>query len=164
MEIVNFKPQSVFSAQARETFDKERSKLFKLLPKADIHHIGSTAIPNAMTKGDLDLQVRVDKDDFSKAVGQLKELYKINQPDNWTENYASFKDDERDMPVGVQLTIRGSYDDKQFQEQQQLLSSNPEVLERYNKMKLSFDGRDVKDYRTARAKFFGALKTEGLLH
>lgn len=164
MEIVNFKPQSVFSAQAQETFDKEENKLSKLLPKADIQHIGSTAIPNAMTKGDVDLQVRVNKDDFSKAVRQLKELYEINQPDNWTDNYASFKDDKKDTPVGIQLTIIGSDDDRQFQEQQQLLSSNQKVLERYNQMKLSFNGKDIKDYQTARAKFFEELKTEGLLH
>ena len=132
------------------------------MPKADIQHIGSTAIPNAMTKGDLDLQARVEKDDFQEATAKLKKLYEINQPDNWTENYASFKDDKRNM--GVQLTVRGSDDDRQFQEQQKLLGSNPEVLERYNKIKLSFNGKDIKDYRIARAKFFEELKTEGLLH
>lgn len=164
MEVVNFKPQSVFSDKANEAFNKERDKLSKILPKADIQHIGSTAIPNAMTKGDLDLQVRIDKNDFPEAVERLKKLYQINQPDNWTDNYASFKDDERGMPIGIQLTIRGSYDDNQFQEQQQLLNGNPEVLEKYNQMKLSFNGKDIKEYRTARAKFFEELKARGLLH
>jgi GrpB-like predicted nucleotidyltransferase (UPF0157 family) len=162
MEIVNFKPQSDFADKAQAAFEKERGNLLKILPEADIQHIGSTAIPNAMTKGDLDLQVRVEKADFQEAVEKLKKLYAINQPDNWTENYASFKDDNRS--IGIQLTVRGSYDDSQFQEQQRLLSNSPEVLERYNKMKLGFEGKNIKDYRAARSKFFEELKAEGLLH
>lgn len=153
----------MFSQKAEEAFIKERDKLLKILPKADIQHIGSTAIPNAMTKGDLDLQVRVDKDDFTEVIEQLKKFYEINQPNNWTENYASFKDGERDMPVGIQLTVSDSDDDKQFQEQQQLLSSNPEVLKEYNEVKLSFEGKDISEYRAAREKFFEELKSRGLL-
>mgnify|MGYP001614103237 CR=1 FL=1 len=162
MIAVHFKPQSDFADKTQVAFEKEKGELLKILPQADIQHIGSTAIPNAMTKGDLDLQVRVEKDDFQEAVEKLKKLFEINQPDNWTENYASFKDDKRD--IGVQLTVKGSYDDRQFQGQQQLLSNNPKVLEQYNKMKLSFEGKDIKDYRAARAKFFEELKNEGLLH
>ena len=95
MELVNFKPQRDFADKTQKLFEDERDNLLKILPRADIQHIGSTAIPNAMTKGDLDLQVRVEKDDFQKAVEQLQKLYEINQPDNWTDNYASFKDDKR---------------------------------------------------------------------
>ena len=164
MKIVNFKLQSVFSDKAHKIFRQERDKLSKILPNADIQHIGSTAILNAITRNDLDLQVRVEKTDFQKAVKELKKLYKVNQLHNWTENYASFKDDKKDMPVDVQLTTIDSEYDKLFQEQQRLLSNNPEVLKEYNKLKLSFEGKDISEYIAARARFFEELETRDLLH
>lgn len=163
MTTVHFKLQSALSKKAAETFKREKDRLSKIIPQAYIQHIGSTAIPNSVSKGDLDIQVRVEKRDFSEVVEKLKKLYEINQPENWTENYASFQDNERDMPVGVQLTVRGSEDDKLFQEQQELLSSNPEVLEEYNKMKLNFEGKDINEYRAAREKFFEELKARRIL-
>lgn len=164
MEIVHFKPQSIFSKKAAETFEREKDKLSKIIPQANIEHIGSTAIPNSMTKGDLDIQIRVGKRDFLEAVEQLKKLYEINQPENWTEDYASFKDDEGNMPVGVQLTVKDSKDDKLFQEQQRLLSNNPEVLREYNAIKLGFEGKDIDEYRAARMRFFEGLKERGILN
>ena len=164
MEIVNFKLQSDFAEEAQKAFKEERGKLLKILPKADIQHIGSTAIPNAMTRNDLDIQIRVEKTDFQGAVKKVKKLYKINQPDNWTENYASFKDNERNMSIDIQLTIIGSEYDKLFQEQQKLLATNPEVLKRYNELKLSFNGKSMYKYIAERARFFEELKREELLH
>jgi GrpB-like predicted nucleotidyltransferase (UPF0157 family) len=65
--MVNFKSQIVFSKKAEEIFEIEKNKLSKIILQADIQHIGSTAIPNSITKGDLDIQVRVGKKDFSGA-------------------------------------------------------------------------------------------------
>jgi hypothetical protein len=42
--------------------------------------------------------------------------------------------------------------------------SNPEVLREYNEMKLSFEGKDISEYRTAREKFFDDLKISGMLN
>ena len=38
---------------------KLNASLRPLLPTAEIEHIGATAIPGALTKGDLDVMVRV---------------------------------------------------------------------------------------------------------
>ncbi len=51
----------------------------------DIQHIGSTAIPNSITKGDLDIQVRVSKEDFTKAVEILSTIYDINEGSTKTD-------------------------------------------------------------------------------
>ncbi|MFE3575677.1 GrpB family protein [Lysinibacillus sp. NPDC059133] len=50
----------------------------ELLPEADIQHVGSTAIPDSVTKGDLDIQVRVSAEQFSIAVELLSNLYDRN--------------------------------------------------------------------------------------
>jgi GrpB-like predicted nucleotidyltransferase (UPF0157 family) len=73
-----------------------------LLPEAEIEHVGSTSIPGALTKGDVDLLVRVEDGAFATASATLGELYAVHQPENWTPTYASFVDPSAaDPPVGV---------------------------------------------------------------
>ncbi|MEH7239573.1 hypothetical protein [Bacillus sp. JJ1562] len=40
--------------------------------------MGSSAIPNSITRGDLDIQVRVDAVHFQKAVQELSSFYGLN--------------------------------------------------------------------------------------
>ena len=55
-------------ALARHLFEEVRSRLAAALPEAArIHHIGATAVPGCLTKGDLDIVVRVEGRDFAKA-------------------------------------------------------------------------------------------------
>ncbi len=44
-----------------------------LLPEAELDHIGATAVPGALTKGDLDILVRVSPPAFPAAVEVLKQ-------------------------------------------------------------------------------------------
>ena len=86
-----------------------------MLPGAELEHVGSTAIPGALTKGDLDVLVRVPAARFAATVATLRDLYTVHQPENWTPTYASFVDPaSADPPVGVQLVVAGSADDALF--------------------------------------------------
>lgn len=73
-----------------------------------MQHVGSTAIPNSITKGDLDIQVRVKANIFPKAVKELAKLYELNEGSVKTETFRAFKDDSTVPPVGVQLTVINS--------------------------------------------------------
>lgn len=64
MNKVYFKPSEEFLEEANKVFDEQKDRLKKLLPEADIQHIGSTSIPGSVTKGDLDINVRVTKEDY----------------------------------------------------------------------------------------------------
>ena len=50
MERVHFLEQSHFHEQAEKTFLERKEKILRLLPEADVQHVGSTAIPNSLTK------------------------------------------------------------------------------------------------------------------
>lgn len=109
MNKVYFKPSEEFLEKANQAFKEQKNRIHNLIPTADIEHIGSTAIPSSVTKGDLDINIRVVKEDFNKAVEILKQLYDINQPENWNSDFASFKNEKNlDIDFGVQLTVKGS--------------------------------------------------------
>jgi GrpB-like predicted nucleotidyltransferase (UPF0157 family) len=87
------------------------SSLRQLLPDCQAEHIGATSMPDGVTKGDVDLSVRVSADLFDETVELLRGRFDIAQPDYWTATYASFSDTSRALPVGLQVSVIGSCDD-----------------------------------------------------
>jgi GrpB-like predicted nucleotidyltransferase (UPF0157 family) len=125
-----------------------------LLPNATVEHIGATAVPGALTKGDLDLLVRVEQGEFSAAVGILSTHYAVHQPSNWTGTLASFRDPTSNDPdVGIQLVAAGSPDDRLFGPFRDALIRDAGLLERYNALKLSLDGSDYELYTERKGSF-----------
>ena len=160
MNKVSFKQSSDLHEIAGRVYQEQRERIQKLIPWAEVHHIGSTAIPGSITKGDLDINVRVPVENFDNAVKGLEKLYQINQPENWTNNFASFKDDDNfDIAGGVQLTIMGSESDD-FIKLNDLLINDSQLLKEYNQMKEKFEGKDMEEYRKEKANFFGKLRKQ----
>ena len=94
MESVNFYNHSMVYEQAHDLFLEHRKKIKQIVPQADIQHVGSTAIPDTLTKGDLDIQVRVTQELFETTHEALSNLYQKNVGSVETDYYQSFKDDE----------------------------------------------------------------------
>ncbi len=154
METVHFVKTEDIADRVEAFFISEKQKLLGLLPKVDIQHVGGTSVPGLISKGDLDINVRVGQKDFQRAVEILKELYQLNQPDNWTTEFASFKDDARDL--GIQLTVIGSSDDY-FVAQRSYLKNHPEKVIELNSLKEKFEGKDMDEYRKEKGRFFESL-------
>jgi GrpB-like predicted nucleotidyltransferase (UPF0157 family) len=85
--------------------------LREMLPACHIEHIGATSMPDGVTKGDVDINIRVSPDHFPGAVETLRSIFPVAQRDNWTATFASFSDSSRALPVGLQVTVLGSPDD-----------------------------------------------------
>lgn len=49
--------------QAEVLFREVEARVRALLPGVSVEHVGSTSLPDGLTKGDLDVQVRVGADD-----------------------------------------------------------------------------------------------------
>ena len=159
MNIVRFKLIDEFIDKAIEQFEAQKNRILALMPSADVQHIGSTAIPGSVTKGDLDINVRVPKEDFKETVAALKKLYQINQPKNWKSDFASFKNEP--LNLGVQVTIIGSQADD-FVRLRDILIDHPELLKEFNEMKQKFEGKGMDDYRKEKAEFFEKLRRNNL--
>ncbi len=59
------------------------------VPDADVQDMGSTAIPGVLTKGDVDVNVRVAGEDFGRLIEFLRLRFTVHQPENWDDGFAS---------------------------------------------------------------------------
>lgn len=162
MSIVYFKPASNFLEVANQIFGEQKLRIIQLLSHVDVQHIGGTSIPNSITKGDLDLVVRIPKEEFKHSIEKLKSIYNINQPENWSDNFASFKDEKNlGIDFGAQLVIKDSKSDD-FVRLRDILLENPELVEELNKLKMKYNGKSMDTYRKEKADFFDRLREKFL--
>ncbi|WP_053220044.1 GrpB family protein [Virgibacillus senegalensis] len=155
VEYVYFAPESVFREKAEKVFAKHRKLILKRLPQSEVHYIGSTAVKGSLTKGDVDLQVRIDQQDFPEAKKVLQEIYAINEGSYQTSFFCAFETEDQ-LPIGVQLTVNGSEVDH-FWKTTRFLQENPSCNEAYNQLKRQFNGKDMENYRDAKAEFLAEV-------
>lgn len=150
---VEFAPASDFQPAADELANTHIVRIRAALSNADIHHVGSTTIPGSLTKGDVDLVVRVKPADFPAAERTLAAMYARNAGSTRTSDFSAFEAPDEPLPLGVQLTaINGPCDD--FLKQQALLHSRSDLLNAYNDLKIQYHGQNHTEYRKAKADFF----------
>ncbi len=143
--------------RAGETFKAWRSKYSPRLPAAaEITHVGATSIPGALTKGDLDIALRVAAGDFQAARRLLDETHVQNRKSVRDETFAAFELEGFFIPVGVQLVVGGSRLDV-FDQFKAALMDDPGLLAEYNAMKRRFDGQPMTAYRLCKAAFIKAV-------
>jgi GrpB-like predicted nucleotidyltransferase (UPF0157 family) len=138
---------------AERLFEAVSRKLAAKLPAtAEIHHIGATAIPGCLTKGDLDIVVRIPAADFAAADAALASLLARNEGSVRTEAFSAFEDKASDPHLGVQLAaLDGPFDD--FHLFVEALRRSPQLVEDYNELKRGHDGADMETYRAAKGAF-----------
>jgi GrpB-like predicted nucleotidyltransferase (UPF0157 family) len=153
---VRFHSYEQVRERAEEAFRVHQARLFSLLPYADIQHVGSTAIPGARTKGDLDIQVRVPPERFAEAEAVLAGHYARNEGSDRTSEFASFQDETLEVPLGIQLTAMGGSRDF-FSRARDLLRADAKLLAEYDALKARWDGKPMDAYREEKGAFFEKL-------
>jgi len=139
-------------------FDRRRAELRVLLPAARIEHIGSTAVPGSLTKGDLDICALVEAATFEPATRTLAAAYEIHQPDNWTTTFAGFiASPEDEIDTGIQLVVAGSADERSFIGWRDRLHADPALRARYDEIKRRHWDDGVDAYRAAKARMISEV-------
>jgi GrpB-like predicted nucleotidyltransferase (UPF0157 family) len=124
----------------------------RLPSSAEIRHIGATAVPGCLTKGDLDIVVRVPPEDFSRADAALSKLFVRNLGSASTKDFSAFEDSTCHPPLGVQLTaIGGEFDG--FHQFVDALLASPQLVAAYNALKRGCHGGTMANYRKAKDEF-----------
>jgi GrpB-like predicted nucleotidyltransferase (UPF0157 family) len=72
-------------------FARRQAELEGMLPGARIEHVGSTAVPGSLTKGDLDICVIVDGEEFERASQVLAERFQVHRAEGM-EDYRAAKE------------------------------------------------------------------------
>lgn len=124
----------------------------RLPPSTDIVHVGSTAVPGCLTKGDLDVCVRAHRDDVAHIDALLATRYARNTGSFRSETFSAFKDDSHHPPLGVQLVARGSELDV-FVRFRDCLLRDPALVDAFNALKVACAGQPMAIYRRAKSDF-----------
>jgi uncharacterized protein len=112
---------------------------------------GGTSVPGALTKGDIDLHLRVEPDAFSAIVVRLTGTYPVASAHSWAPTLAVFDIPAR-RPTGLAVTPIGSEHDQRFRLTWQALRHDPALLAQYNALKT--ETVDTDDYEHRKSAFF----------
>jgi GrpB-like predicted nucleotidyltransferase (UPF0157 family) len=157
MPPVYFLSSEAVRQRAEAAYERHRAALSEFLPQAEIEHIGSTAIPGAITKGDLDILVCVSANDFAAAEELLAKHFARNEGSFRSDSFASFCDDAADPPLGIQLVVVGSELDN-FTQFRDALRADPHLLAEFNSLKRECEGMEMDAYRERKSAFVERLR------
>jgi 2'-5' RNA ligase len=139
--------------------DLER-ELGALVPGVTVEHVGATALPDGLTKGDVDVSLRVTGNEFDAVVAALSAHFEVAQPHNWTATFASFATDRWQLPVGVQVSVFGSADDFLVVLRDRMRADR-ELRRRYDRVKRDAAPKGRDAYWRAKEEFLRDLLGRG---
>jgi GrpB-like predicted nucleotidyltransferase (UPF0157 family) len=143
--------------QVERVLDRALAQLWSLVPDAELHHIGATALPSGMTKGDVDLLVRVSPAQLAPTIAALQRCFVVKQPENWTADFASFGDDTgHALPLGIQVVVKDSSADFLLYLRDYFMAHR-DALEQYNRLKMSHARQGAESYWKAKDEFLQGI-------
>ena len=151
-QLVYFSNASHVFREAEKLYAKVERRIHGVLPDADVRHVGSTAIRGSLTKGDLDVVVRVEQDDFRDADRVLADMFSRNEGSDKTDAFSAFMDSRSSPELGVQLVVAGTEMDT-FADWIDRLTSDSKLRASYDALKARFHGKAMNDYRKAKEAF-----------
>jgi GrpB-like predicted nucleotidyltransferase (UPF0157 family) len=143
--------------QVEGILDRVFARLRVLVPDAELHHVGATAISGSLTKGDVDVLVRVSPARFQATVDALRGQFAVKQPMNWTSDFASFGDDTGyELPLGIQVFVRDSSGDFLLFLRDYFIA-NRDALADYNRLKMAHADEGPEGYWKAKDAFLAKI-------
>jgi len=98
-----------YQPKVNKIFLDLKKSLLQLLPNVQIEHIGASSIPNAVSKGDLDVYVGVEEELFLQALEKIKSLGFTEKKDTLrTNELCMLITHKYNYDVAIQLVVKGS--------------------------------------------------------
>jgi hypothetical protein len=152
----DLRPGADFIDMARAILRHERDRLAVLLPHPhELVLVGGSSLPLALTKGDVDLHLRVPISAFAPVVTALSEIYEVVHPEIWQTTLATFVV-EAALPAGMAVTPAGSEHDLRFTRSWERLAADPALVVAYNDLKVRHRD-DPGEYERQKSAFFDSL-------
>ncbi|MFW5474204.1 GrpB family protein [Knoellia sp. CPCC 206450] len=142
--------------EARQVRARVATALSGLGLPGEVELIGGLSVPGALTKGDVDLHLRVRAKDFGDVVSRLRDVLPVASPHAWAATLAVFEV-PGSIPTGLAVTPHGSEHDARFRLAWERLRADPSLLDEYNALKS--DSVGTAGYEESKSRFFSALAT-----
>ena len=155
-DLVHFYPTEEIFEKAKAIFESEKTHLKELIPEADIQQVGSSAIPGALGKFDIDIQIRISGELFKSVEVIMQQYYQEKHKERlWNEDLMVFlSKEENSEKIDYMVTVIDSpYDD--YYRVRDYFINNPEALADYNAFKMHYEGKPYHEYRTAKGAYLG---------
>jgi len=150
--MIFLKPEE-FLPKVNAIFEILEKRVRRALPKVDIEHIGSSAIIGAVSKGDLDMLVRVSRVDFNQALSEIQAMgFTIKEGTLRTDSLCMLVTEEFDADVAIQLIEAGS-EFEDFIRFRDLLNADSKLVKTYNELKMNSIHLSPDEYRAKKAIF-----------
>ncbi|MBM4950880.1 GrpB family protein [Vibrio parahaemolyticus] len=151
-ENTQFYKADEYQASCENLYRKYELQISALLPSAIIEHIGASSIPNAVSKGDLDILVGVNGNELEKAVKLLSTLGFNEKSDTLRTPELCMLESSSGEDVAFQVVANGSGFDL-FVRFRDKLRESSELVQQYNELKMSCIGWAHEEYRQKKSAF-----------
>lgn len=145
-----------YQQRCTQLFNSYKKEISTLLPFGKIEHIGSSAIPNAISKGDLDIYVEVKPDQFKFAIERLKTLNFIEKQNTLRTHELCMLESLNNDDVAFQIVVTDSVFTFFLAFKNKLINS-PTLVNEYNQLKLQCSHLDPDQYRTIKSDFINRV-------
>ncbi len=143
---------------ALEVLARERDGLAPLPDGGELVLTGAASMPGLLTRGDIDLQLRVPRDEFQAVVGRLRATHDVVNPGIWTSEFATFAVRSSEPPAGIAVTAIGGEHDRRFVDGWRRLAADAGLRHAHNELKRRRASvGDAGAYEEAKADFFSGL-------
>jgi hypothetical protein len=140
--------------EADDACRRVRRRLDGLGIPGDLVLTGAASVRGALTKGDIDLHLRVPPAGFEDVVARLRTVYAPGSVSAWAATLAVF-DVPGPRPTGLAVTPVGSEHDVRFSRAWQHLGADAALLEEYNDLKRDAFGNPA--YEDRKSAFFSRV-------
>jgi GrpB-like predicted nucleotidyltransferase (UPF0157 family) len=142
-----------YQQAAESAFSVVREALTRALPFARVEHVGSSSIPGAISKGDVDICVIVDAPMHQAATSTLEKIGYTLKPDTLrTPELCMLESPNTDIDLALQVIAKGSKFEF-FMTFRDALRNDPLLVQKYNEIKLRHETLDAAQYRAAKGEF-----------
>ena len=142
-----------YQPEVTQLFEVIANEVCRLLPRARVEHIGASAIPGAISKGDLDVFVGVDEKELERTVDCLERNgYRVKPDTLRNESLCMLETCSYEVPVALQVVASGS-EYEMFLTFRDAVKRSECLLEEYNQMKHLCEGMSEESYRIRKSEF-----------
>jgi GrpB-like predicted nucleotidyltransferase (UPF0157 family) len=142
-------------SQADRIHQQVRSDLAAVDISGDLLLTGASSVPGLLTKGDVDLHLRVPADTFDEVVTALDGRYLRASLHSWAPTLAVFDVPGHGLPTGLAVTPIDSEHDRRFTRAWRLLANDAALRAQYNALKQN--AADLETYEAEKSAFFSRI-------